>query len=88
MQVFVRGPGNSTIVLFVRQNNTVRLLKQLVWVRLRIPVEAQWMESGGRLLHDQMRLNEYGITEESTIWCHLRAGGGVCLMCNQNRQGV
>lgn len=88
MQVFIRGPGNSTLVLTVRQNDTVRLLKQLVWVQLRIPVETQWMESGGRLLNDQMRLCEYGIMEESTIWCHLRIGGGFCIVCNQNRQGV
>jgi len=88
MQVFVRGPGNSTILVEVSPNETVLMLKRLVWARLRIPVEAMWMESGGRVLHDQLRLWESGIRAETTVWCHVRAGGQACLSCLQNRRGV
>ena len=87
MQIFVRGPGNSTIVLTVRREETVRTLKHLLWARLRIPVERMWIESAGRILHDQMVLGEVGVEEEATVWCHLRTGG-VCEICTQNRRSL
>ena len=85
MQVFVRGPGNSTVVLNVEPGETVMDLKRLLWARTRIPVERQWLECGGRILRNEAALAESGIIEEATVWCHLRIGGS-CSLCNQNRR--
>jgi hypothetical protein len=76
MQVFVRGPGNTTLVVDVSAHDTVLALKQLLWARLRIPVENMWLDSGGRVLHDQLTLRESGVYPEHTVWCHIRAGNG------------
>lgn len=77
MQVFIRGPGNSTLVMDVRPHDTVLALKQLLWARLRIPVENMWLDSGGRVLHDQLTLRESRIQSEHTLWCHIRVGNGL-----------
>ena len=47
MQVFVRGPGNATTVVEIGREETVHMLKLLLWVRLQIPLERMWLESGG-----------------------------------------
>jgi len=83
MQIFVRGPGNYTSVVDIGGGETVLTLKRLLWVRLGIPVENVWMESGGRMLHDQQTMGECRIMPESTIWCHVRVGGGPCLICER-----
>ena len=83
MQVFVRGPGNNTSVVDIGSGETVLTLKRLLWVRLGVPVESVWMESGGRILHDQLTMTECRIVSESTIWCHVRVGGGPCRICEQ-----
>ncbi len=85
MQVFVRGPGNNTTVIDIGAQETVLTLKRLLWARLGIPVERVWMESGGRVLHDQLTMNESRIGAESTVWCHVRVGGGPCFVCRENR---
>ena len=85
MQVFVRGPGNSTILLDIGAEETVLALKRLMWAQTRIPVERQWLECGGRLLRDEATLVESGVVAEATVWCHLRVGGS-CPVCDQNRR--
>ncbi len=85
MQVFVRGPGDTTTVVEIGRGETVHMLKLLLWVRLRIPVERMWLECGGRSLQDERTLAFYEIAQESIIWCHVRAGGGDCPVCRENR---
>ena len=81
MQIFVRGPGNATSVIDMLPTETVLTLKQLLWARLRVPVESMWMESNGRILQDHQTLVAAGVGLESTVWCHIRAGGGRCHVC-------
>ena len=88
MQVFIRGPGNCTVVLNVDRRDTVLMLKQMMWARTCIPVERMWMECGGRILHDEATLEESRVVEESTVWCHLRVGGEGCEICSRNRRGI
>ena len=85
MQVFVRGPGDTATVVEIDGEETVHTLKLLLWIRLRIPVERMWLESGGRSLQDERTLAFYEIAQESMIWCHVRAGGGDCQVCRENR---
>ncbi len=85
MQIFVRGPGNETTLIEIGAGETVRFLKLLLWIRLRIPVERMWLESGGRSLQDERALAFYGINQETMIWCHVRAGGGDCEICRENQ---
>ncbi len=85
MQLFVRGPGNATTMVEMDAGESVRMLKLLLWVRLRIPVERMWLESGGRSLQDERTLGFYGLGAEAIIWCHIRAGGGDCPVCRENR---
>jgi len=86
MQIFVRGPGNSTVVLDISAEETVLALKRLMWAQTRIPVERQWLECGGRILHDEVTLGRSGVGEEATIWCHLRIGGEGCQICSRNHR--
>jgi hypothetical protein len=86
MQLFVRGPGNATTVVEIGAEENVRVLKLLLWARMRIPVERMWLESGGRHLRDEMSMAYYGLGQESMIWCHIRAGGGDCPVCRENLQ--
>ena len=86
MQVFVRGPGNSTVVLDIAAEETILTLKRILWARTRIPVEQQWIECGGRILRDEATLAESGVVEETTVWCHLRVSGEGCRICSRNRR--
>ena len=90
MQVFVRGPGNTTTVVEIDREETAHMLKLLLWIRLRIPVERMWLESGGRGLQDERTLAFYDVGQESMVWCHVRAGGGDCPVCSgsQNHHGI
>lgn len=74
MQIFVRPPSGGTITVDVEPGLTGLQLKQILWWRLRIPVELMWISAGPRVLSDDTTLAAAGVFRESTVYCFVRFG--------------
>ena len=76
MQVFVKTISGKYITLDILPETTVLALKQQVYNKEGIPVDAQIFVFAGKSLQDEHLLSEYGVMQESTLFLMLRLKGG------------
>ena len=67
MQIFVRVMLGRTITLDVEPNESVESVKEKIWAREGVPVEAQRLFYGGKFLAPGGLLSDFGIQDEVTL---------------------
>ncbi|XP_057181805.1 polyubiquitin-like [Triplophysa rosa] len=76
MQVFVRNEKGITSTYDVNPNETVDQLQRKIYNKERVPVDQQRLIFNGRHLESGRMLQDYDITNHSTINMTLRLRGG------------
>ncbi|KAI7813260.1 ubiquitin-like [Triplophysa rosa] len=75
MQVFVRNEMGITSTYEVDPNETVDQLQREIYNKERVPLDQQRLIYNGRQLESGKKLNDYDITNQSTIHMTLRLRG-------------
>jgi hypothetical protein len=89
VQIFVKSPSGATLTVDVLETiDTGADLKVQIFERTGILPRFQWLSVAGRILEESHVLSDRGIGRESTVICHLRAGGGPCEYCSQKNAGA
>ncbi|XAR57445.1 hypothetical protein NMG60_11025597 [Bertholletia excelsa] len=66
-QIFVKDWHGKTIILDVREDETIWCLKHKVFDKLHVPVEVQSLKFARKLLKDDLDLASYNIQKDSTL---------------------
>ncbi|CAD7698314.1 unnamed protein product [Ostreobium quekettii] len=74
MQIFVR--TDRTHVLHLAADATGKDVKEALQRRCGIDAESAYLTHGGRLLVEGRRLDSEGVSDDSTLYAHLRLLGG------------
>ena len=76
MRIFVKFLNGETLPFSVRSTDTVDSFKGKIWERLSIPrVDQRLIYNRRRLVEDGRTLDDYGITNDSTLHLILRLRG-------------
>ncbi|OAY55546.1 polyubiquitin [Manihot esculenta] len=67
MQIFVKTWIGKTLVLDVKEHDTVKHIKQQIFQKLKIPIDIQSIVYVGRRLENDRDLASYGIQRHSTL---------------------
>jgi ubiquitin C len=76
MQIFVKTTTNKVITLDVETNSTVADAKEQITKKEDIPIEYQRFAYKGKLLDNNIKLCDYGITKDDTLALILCLRGG------------
>ena len=76
MQVFVRTLAGRSTTLDVESTDTVKSLKEKLYLKEGISAGDQRLVFGGKELDETRSLSDYNIRKESTLYMLLRLRGG------------
>lgn len=88
VQLFVRAPNGSTLVLDVDLFDTGMDVKIQIFERIGIQPRLLWLSTGARIIEDSHCLADRDVGRDSTVNCHLRITGGPCEICARNIGGA
>ncbi|PRP84136.1 hypothetical protein PROFUN_04127 [Planoprotostelium fungivorum] len=74
-QIFIRGLTGDWHTITVTAGTTVAELKVLVRDKTMIPTESQRLIWSGKRLSNEMTMDEYGVTKESTVYLYIPLTG-------------
>eukprot|EP01116_Phalansterium_solitarium_P022226 TRINITY_DN7261_c1_g1_i1.p1 TRINITY_DN7261_c1_g1~~TRINITY_DN7261_c1_g1_i1.p1 ORF type:complete len:488 (+),score=74.45 TRINITY_DN7261_c1_g1_i1:172-1635(+) len=77
-QVFVKGHDGKTMVLFVDCEQPCSILKGLIFDKTGIPESHQCIQYQGKVVFDEQRLAERGVSSGSTLMLSLSVTSRVC----------
>jgi ubiquitin len=77
MEIYVKTLTGRTLTLKVKNDMTIKTIKQFITSNDGIPVEQQRLIFAGKQLEDGKTLTDYGIRTESTMHLCLRIRGGM-----------
>lgn len=77
MQIFVKTLEGKTVTLDVDSSHTAYDVSEALWEKVGVPAAEQRLMFEGRQLSDDIMLEDYNISKESTLHMLLRLRGGL-----------
>jgi hypothetical protein len=81
-QIFIKSIHGKTIAIDVNDLNTIKELKEAIYIKTKIPCIYQILLHSGKNLLDTETIKFYNITESDTILMNLRIGKPVFVTQN------
>lgn len=75
-QIQVKTLTGNTLMLNVRPTDTILSIKQQIMQQQAIPVDQQRLICSGKQLEDNLKVEDYNITQDSVLHLVLRLRGG------------
>ena len=75
-QIFIKEPDNKTITLICSTGDSVQDIRRKLQEKIGLDLGGTTFTFGSKQLRDDMRIKDYGVTENSTIFVNVRDFGG------------
>ena len=72
MQLFIRTYTNKTITIECNNISSIMEIKEIITSKIIIPSKYYYLTSKGKILHNNNLLSHYDITNNMTLYMHIR----------------